>query len=188
MAARHDESPRALVHSKRRDVKRKRRGTGLTRKVEKALEELVWNDKITTLKAAAEAAGMTDRALRMALRKGPVIAHYRAELALLRDGEKAANLKALAGIRDDNELKETAAGQTARIKAIQALEGPQEGQRHMSFNMQVNAYGGRPITPGYIIDLTKYDDEAGSKPRAPIVSDPDVVGQIIDVTAKEASE
>jgi hypothetical protein len=79
-----------------------------------AIDRLVWfGDRRAD---AAAAAGLSDHGLRAALRKGHVLAHLRAELALLREGERPRNVHRLAALRDQDENR------GAAVKAIQVLE------------------------------------------------------------------
>jgi hypothetical protein len=66
--------------------------------------------------AAAIAANLTDDAVRRAFKKPHVLAHWRAELAALREGERARNVHALVDVRDtsDNAM--------ARVAAAKELE------------------------------------------------------------------
>jgi hypothetical protein len=65
---------------------------------------------------AAKAAGMTDHGLREAFKKPHVKAYYNAGLVVLRESERARNIKRLTEIRDK-------ADNMPAVQAIKALEG-----------------------------------------------------------------
>lgn len=184
MAIRLDADPKALTAARRREAskpgrnKASGRGSGLTPRVKRAIELLVFGDEhectaIMRLQDAADLAGIKARALRYAMLKPAVDAFYQQQLISLRNGERAASLRTLAEIRDDPKLKENAAGATARIKAAERLAFDQPGQQ-VTINTQVNV-NGAPVTPGYVIDLTEdthrqieHDDTI--TPAEPVVS------------------
>lgn len=94
-----------------RDRSAPRRVTG---KLRIAVEAMVWEG--LQRKAAAERAEMTDHGLRSAMRKPHVLGYYRAELAALREGERARNVHRLVELRDQDENR------NAAVKAVQVLE------------------------------------------------------------------
>ncbi len=162
MAVRHDADPKALMAARRREAakpgrqKSSGRGSGLTPKVRKAIEALVFDDSLapaTRLKEAAERIGIGVSSLRTAMLKPAVDAYYRQQLALYRNGERAQSLRTLAEIRDDPRLKGSAAGATAQIKAAERLAFDQPGQA-VNVNVGVDV---SVTTPGYVIDLTEPD-------------------------------
>jgi hypothetical protein len=69
-------------------------------------------------------------------------AHYLQSLEAIREGERGRNLKAAIGIRDDQEMAKSAAGNRARLEAARFLEGRDGG---VTVNVGVNA----TIAPGY---------------------------------------
>ena len=159
MSTRHDNSPQALTAARRRSKPRttgSKKGLGLTPRVRTALEALVFGidgfpaDKPFTLKAAAESANLTPRALREALRKPSVLAFYREQVNLLRAGEHAANLRTAIEIRDDRNLTDSAAGQRVRLLAAQQIDAPLE-QSDKGNGVQVGV-AVNVVTPGYVID------------------------------------
>jgi len=86
----------------------------VTGKLKIAIDRLVWfGDRRAD---AAAAANLTDHGLRTALRKSHVLAYLRAELALLREGERPRNVHRLAELRDQDENR------AAAVKAVQVLE------------------------------------------------------------------
>jgi hypothetical protein len=167
MAVRHDNSPTALVAAKAREAskrgrhKQSGRGSGLTPTVMTAIELLIFGKKddpgaILKLEDAANAAGISGRALRAALLKPAVEHFYQKQLAALRNGERAASIRTIAQIRDDTALKATAAGQNVRLKAADTLAFDRpETQVNVQVNNTVN------VTPGYVIRI------GGSKGRSP---------------------
>jgi hypothetical protein len=66
----------------------------------------------------------------------------------LREGEVPRNLWAAIGIRDDQEMKKTAAGNRVRLEAIKSIE-KRDGT---GVNVSVNV-GGAEIVPGYLVAL-----------------------------------
>lgn len=164
MAARHDSHPRALV--KARQQAAKRAVGGLTPRIRTAIEALVFGiDGVPTSEVnqtrAALHAGLSPRALRAALLKPAVAAHYAAELKGLRDGERGRNLRTAIEIRDDARLRQSAAGQKVRLAAAAQLDGDLDGSKGVNVNVGV-----RLETPGYVIKLTRRADreEGGGGP------------------------
>lgn len=157
MASKHTDHPRALTRARRKRPPGKR--NGLTPRVRKAIEHLVFglddHKPAETLKEAAEAAGITDRALRAAFLKPAVLAHYRQECKALREGERARNIRVAAEIRDDGKLKQSAAGQKVRLDAARQLDQDLYDQNApINVGVQVNVE-----TPGYVIDLSEFPPE-----------------------------
>ena len=72
----------------------------------------------------------------------------------MRIGERPGSIRAIAGIRDDKGLQDSAAGQKVRMQAGQVLmEDPAE-KRGISVNVGVGVGVNLP-TPGYVIDLSE---------------------------------
>jgi hypothetical protein len=127
MGNRHDNDPRALLKARQRALKGyvpgRQKGSGLTKRIRAAVEACVWGlpghpiDELVSFEAAAAAAGLTARALRAAWKKPAVAAFYRDEYRAMREGQRPANIRALAAIRDDPGLKGSAAGARARVAA-----------------------------------------------------------------------
>lgn len=111
----------------------------VTGKLRRAIEAMVWEG--ARRKEAAQIAGIKDHSLRAALKKPHVLAHYRSELEVLRESERARNLLRLCEIRDQDDNK------GAAVKAIQVLDGDKEQRRT---NIAVNV-----VMPGIIIDLSE---------------------------------
>lgn len=179
MAARHDLSPTALTAARRRKLaqpKTSGRGSGLTPRVKKAVELFVFgfeDDKTASVSiaSAAEASGLTDRALRAAWHKPAVQAYYQQQMAMLRNGEKPASIRTIAAIRDDTGLKSTAAGQRVRLDAAKAFV-----QDDLAAPATTNIMINNTIeTPGYVIDLSEFvkpePSHAYDEPRIPLTID-----------------
>jgi hypothetical protein len=86
----------------------------VTGKLKAAIDRMVWFGDRRAL--AADAAGMKDHSLRQALRKPHVKAAYRAELAALRESERARNTHAQVDVRDNSD------NAMARVAAAKELE------------------------------------------------------------------
>lgn len=164
MATRHDHDPKALTTARRRELskpgrtKPSGRGSGLTPRVKRAIEILVHGldeDRAApvTLEAAAERAGITDRALRAARLKPAVETYFQQQMAAMRNGERPASIRAIAAIRDDTALKSNAAGARVRLEAAKTLAFDPPGQQ---VNVQVN--NTVSVTPGYVLDLRPDDN------------------------------
>jgi hypothetical protein len=86
----------------------------VTGKLKVAIELMVWRgDKRA---AAAQAAGLQDRSLCVALSRPHVKGYYLHQLEVLRTSERARNIHTLAEVRDQT------ANQMARVNAVKALE------------------------------------------------------------------
>jgi hypothetical protein len=119
----------------------KRPEAALTPRVKTAIAAMVQQG--LGRKAAAQAAGLSEESLYQALRKPVVLAHYNAELQVLRTSARARNVHVLEEIRDQS------GNDMARVAAIKVLE-PAERQGGTTVNVGVS------ITPGYVIDLSTY--------------------------------
>ncbi|MGY5803380.1 hypothetical protein ACXHMN_18785 [Rhizobium sp. LEGMi12c] len=132
------------------------RGSGLTPKVRKAIEAIVYGidgADVSTMKAAAVAAGLSDKALRDAFKKPSVLAHFRGAVQTRQEMLKARSVDTLEGIMTDKKLMETPAGAKVRLDAAKSvLQEPASSQ----MNIQVNV--GQQVTPGYVIDLSHREE------------------------------
>jgi hypothetical protein len=112
---------------------------------------------------AAAAAGLKDHSLRGAMRKSHVLAYYRAELAALREGERARNTHALIKVRDKSK-NTMAQVQAAKELERSAVEQPPFAgaptRAGLIFIIQHPA-GGAPvvIAPAQAIELTANSEE-----------------------------
>ncbi|MDJ1633205.1 hypothetical protein [Rhizobium rhizogenes] len=172
MATRHDGDPKALLAARRRETakparqKMSGRGSGLTPKVKLAIEAIVFGvdgADISTMKAAAVVAGLSDKALRDAFKKPSVLAHYRDAVRTRQEVLKARAVDTLEGIMTDKKLMDTPTGGKVRLDAAKAvLQEPASSQT----NIQVNV-DGRQVTPGYVIRIDRSKDGRGRQPVIP---------------------
>lgn len=163
MAVRHDYDPKALMAARKREAakpgrqKLSGRGSGLTPRIKKAIELMVFGRdedrraSVTAEEAAAQV-GLKTRSLVEALRKPAVIRYHQEMYAALRAGEKPTSVRVIAAIRDDESLRSTAAGQKVQLDAAKALAYEPVGHE-IQVNTQVNV-NGHVVTPGYVLDLT----------------------------------
>jgi hypothetical protein len=109
----------------------------VTGKLRIAIEQMVWQGARRA--EAAEKAGLKDHSLRAALRKAHVMAHYHAELGVLRESTRAKNFHRLDGIAEDSP---NAMAKVAAIKVMEAISEPLAS---------VASLGQAPA--GYVIDI-----------------------------------
>jgi hypothetical protein len=158
MAARHDQNPLALV--KAREEKPLKPKTGLTPRIRKAVDFMVFGhpdnpgENVTVAKAA-DLVGMTARTIREALEKPAVKTYFRQCFSSLREAEKPASVRLAAEVRNDVNMKSTAAGRRVQLEAAKLLLTEPSGPQ-VNFNTQINNVS---VTPGYVIDLTPEDDD-----------------------------
>lgn len=164
MATRHDYNPKALIKARKKvPTKTAGRGSGLTPRIKSALEAMVFGIDgeafiaNVSIEKAAEHAGITARAIRAAMLKPAVLAHFREQTQLLREGERPANLRTAIEIRDSAALKATAAGQKVRLEAAKQLDADLYENRGLTVNVGVKV-----DTPGYVIDLSGTPDETST--------------------------
>jgi hypothetical protein len=119
----------------------------VTGKLRIAIEQMVWHGARRQL--AAEKAGLKDHSLRAALRKGHVMAHYHAELGVLRESTRAKNFHRLDGIAEDSP---NAMAKVAAIKVMEAISEPLASVARISM-----------APAGYVIDIGP--DPAGRSVR-----------------------
>jgi hypothetical protein len=172
MATRHDGDPKALLAARRREAakpgrqKTSGRGSGLTPRVRKAVEAIVYGvdgAEISTMKEAAAVAGLSDKALQDAFKKPSVLAHYRDAVRTRQEVLKARSVDTIEGIMTDTKLMDTPAGAKVRLDAAKSvLQEPASSQT----NIQVNV-DGRQVTPGYVIRIDRSKDRRGRQPVIP---------------------
>lgn len=166
MAVRHDANPNALIAAQKREAakpgrdKTVGRGSGLTPRVRKAIDLMIFGDDTGKFypsdREAAEAAGLSVRSLRTALLKPSVEAYHRRQLIGKRNGLKALALHTIEDVMTDVELKKTAAGAKVRVDAAKtSLHEPVGNQ--IQVNTQVNV-NGHVVTPGYVIRIDRTND------------------------------
>jgi hypothetical protein len=156
---------RKLVAQKVGAVDKRRRPRGLTRAIRIAINAII-GDRCTR-DEACKRAGITERALYLALAKPEVAAHWNAAVQVLRNGERAANLFALIDVRDNS------GNSIARVSAVKALEMVPEheaagrGAQTMPGLQIVIVQGGghavRTIGPELAIDVIPNPPEQGGK-------------------------
>lgn len=139
---------RKLTRQQAGPVDKRKRPRGLTQAVKIAIDAIVF-DRCSRA-VACEKAGITERALYLALEKSEVAAHWNSSIKVLRTGERARNLHRLAELRDQDENR------GAAVKSVQLLE-----------QLDVNDVrpGPEAIRPGLIIHIVA----AGPAPVAPII-------------------
>jgi hypothetical protein len=108
----------------------------VTGRLAKAIEQMVWHGARRA--DAAEKAGLKDHSLRAALRKAHVMAHYHAELGVLRESARARNFHRLDGIAEDSP---NAMARVAAIKTMEAVSDP-----------IASVASGQPLA-GWVIDI-----------------------------------
>ncbi|NTI62124.1 hypothetical protein G6L85_11475 [Agrobacterium rhizogenes] len=171
MATRHDGDPKALLAARRREAakpgrqKTSGRGSGLTPRVRKAVEAIVYGvdgAEISTMKEAAGVAGLSDKALRDAFKKPSVLAHYRDAVRTRQEVLKARAVDTLEGIMTDKKLMDTPTGGKVRLDAAKAvLQEPASAQVNVQVNNTVS------VTPGYVIRIDRSKDARGRQPVIP---------------------
>jgi hypothetical protein len=127
----------------------------VTGKLAIALMEMVWSG--AKRGDAAAKAGMTDHSLRVALKKRHVLAHYRAELAALRESERARTVHAFVDVRDNSD------NAMARVSAGKALDAAVAAEPAM---------GSAAMQPGLLIVVVQPDGSRQSvvPPPAKIIN------------------
>jgi hypothetical protein len=95
-------------------VDKRRRPRGLTRAVRTAIDAMMF-DRCTRAEACVKA-GITERALYLALAKPEVARHWNTQLDVLRSGERARNFHRLTELRDQDVHK------MAAVNAVKELE------------------------------------------------------------------
>jgi hypothetical protein len=157
---------RKLVPQKVGPLDKRRRPRGLTRAVRIAIDAII-GDRCTR-DEACKRAGITERALYLALAKPEVARYWNDAVVVLRNGERAANIFAFIDVRDNS------GNAMARVSAAKALEQVPEheaaarGQQMMP-GLQiviVQGAGGPPlrtIGPETAIDVTPTPPREGCK-------------------------
>jgi hypothetical protein len=154
---------RKLVAQKVGPVDKRRRPRGLTRAVRTAIDAII-GDRCTR-DEACKRAGITERALYLALAKPEVAAFWNAAVVVLRSGERGANIFALIDVRDKS------GNAMARVSAAKALEMVPEHEAAASRGGQtvpglqiVIVQAGQPlrtIGPAPAVDVTPNDENTG---------------------------
>lgn len=105
---------RKLVRRPVGAVDKRRRKRGLTPAIKTALDAIIFEK--CTRDVACKRAGISERALYLALEKPEVLTYYNRALEVLRSGERPRNIHRLAEIRE-------AAPNMPAVQAIRTLEG-----------------------------------------------------------------
>ena len=173
MAPRIDSDPRALLASRQRQNQPKTKAFGLTPRIRRAIDIIVHGPDDggaapATMAQAAKLAGLSPRSLQKAFDKPSVLSYYKAQMRLLRDGHRPANVRSLAEIRDDPALKSSAAGARARVAAIAQLETDPDVRA--GINIDIHSTVNVTEKAGYVIDLSAH-------PFQPLTIDHDPYGQ-----------
>lgn len=147
-----------LVRQPAGPVDKRKRPRGLTQGIRIAIDAIVY-DRCTRA-VACEKAGITQRALYLALEKSEVAAHWNSCIKVLRTGERARNLHRLTELRDQDENR------GAAVKSVQLLE-----------QLDVNDVrpGPASMQPGMVIVIH-------AAPPTPSPSDPSSTLKVIEVT------
>jgi hypothetical protein len=105
---------RKLVSQKVGPVDKRRRPRGLTKAIRVAIDCIIHDRR--TRAQACEKAGISERALYLALQKVEVAAHWNAQIDVLRSAERPHNVFALVDVRDNS------GNAMARVQAARSLE------------------------------------------------------------------
>jgi hypothetical protein len=152
---------RKLVAQKVGPVDKRHRPRGLTRAVRIAVDAII-GDRCTR-DEACKRAGITERALYLALAKPEVAKYWNDAVHVLRNGERAANIFALIDVRDKS------GNSMARVSAAKALEQVPEHEAAAARGAQslpglqiVIVQGGRHVQSigpePALIDMTPNDE------------------------------
>ncbi len=141
---------RKLVKQSIGAVDKRRRPRGLTRAIKSTIDAIVL-DRRTRLDAC-KTAGITERALYLALEKPEVARYWNAMCVVLRTGERAHNIHSLVDVRD------ASGNAMARVQAAKALEaiadaGPPPGAP-------------AAVSPGLVIVIQNGDGTRTSLPQS----------------------
>lgn len=134
---------------------KRRRPRGLTRAIRTAVDAIIFDR--CSRQSACESAGITERALYLALEKVEVAAYWKRQTDVLRTGERAANLHALVRVRDSEQ------NANASVKAVQVLE--QLGDE------QASRTGAGVTVPGLVIQILNAPAAVSSEARASVTID-----------------
>ncbi len=155
--------PRKLVPQKIGPVDKRRRPRGLTKAIRTAIDAIVFDR--CTREEGCKRAGITERALYLALAKPEVAAAWNAKIVVLRSGERARNIHALAEVRDGTNA-------VARVNAVRTLESMSEEESrrppgHVTMpgmTIQIITAPALPAGSGHAIDITPAIDHANILP------------------------
>lgn len=140
-----------VVGKTRQAIQKRRKPRGLTRRIRKAVDAMVWH-AMTRADAAAHA-GLTEDALRQALRKPEVMAYLNEQLDVLRSGERPRAFHKLVKMAHDEKISDR-----TQFEAARYIDGQEQEIRKHQRGMQVTVNVGQP--PGYMVDITAQQAEA----------------------------
>jgi hypothetical protein len=156
---------RKLVAEKVGPVDKRRRPRGLTKAIRVCIDAII-GDRCTR-DEACKRAGITERALYLALAKPEVAKYWNEAVIVLRAGERAANIFALIDVRDGKDHSNP----MARVSAAKALEQVPEVEAAAARaaqqlpGLQIVIVNGtsppRVIGPAQAIDVRPNDPEDG---------------------------
>lgn len=126
----------AASHQKRSAVGKARPGT-VSGKLKTAIDAMAYDG--ADYQAAAQKAGLTTRAVRLALDRPHVKAYYEAQMQVLLTSERARNLHRAVKIRDQE------VNQTAALNAAKWLHDPHDRSSI--------AASSRAVTPGVVVQV-----------------------------------
>ena len=162
---------RKLVRQKVGPVDKRRRPRGLTKAIRATIDAIV-HDR-STRAVACEKAGISERALYLALQKPEVAAHWKREIEVLREAERPHNIFALVDVRDGKEHKNP----MARVAAAKALEGiddatrPGLGDPRSSPGITIRIIN-PPASQPPMVDITPHRAPIEHEPAAPVFRKP----------------
>jgi hypothetical protein len=141
-----------LVRQAAGPVDKRRRPRGLTQAIRIAIDAIVY-DRCTRAEAC-EKAGITERALYLALEKAEVAAHWNRSIQVLRTGERARNFHRLTELRDQDDSRSAAVKACQVLEQLDSAETPHRGA----------------ATPGFVIVIA-VPPRSTDAPAPPIVID-----------------
>jgi hypothetical protein len=153
---------RKLVSQKVGAVDKRRRPRGLTRAIRTAIDAVVFDR--CSREEACKKAGITERALYLALEKAEVASYWNSSVVMLRTGEKARNVHVLTEVRDSS------GNAMARVAAVKTIE--------QLIETEAPASTSHSRQPGVVIQIIQ--QAPSQHQRQP--------GAMIDVTPNEPSE
>lgn len=139
---------RKLVAQKIGAADKRRRPRGLTRPIRIAIDAMIFSR--CKRADACKQAGITERALYLALEKMEVAAYWKRQTDVLRTGERAQNIHRLTDVRDQEDNR------AASVKAVQVLE---------QLDTDAAARPAMPQQPGFVVIV----QAPGATPAPPMV-------------------
>lgn len=148
-------------------LKREKKEITLTPANKQAVELMVYEGRKRP--EAAEAVGLTDHALRVALTKPHVLAYLNECMEVLRTGLRPRALHTMGELLDSKN-------DSTKFKAAEYLDGQNRGTHTVGAAMQVNVQVNNTVkvTPGYVIKIDRRDD-VKSAPQIDHLGQDDVI-------------